>query len=163
MQKTFLLCVGAQKSGTSWLHNYFRDHPNTDMGFMKEYHIFDALFVPEGGIRKRYLQGRINEVFKVSATPTIKDVLLLNLKIARSIFSPPQKDILLLKFLGDVENYFDYFYSIANKRSDILLTGDITPSYSALPVDALNLIATGSIPRPLGRMLAASKRIEERS
>jgi hypothetical protein len=28
---------------------------------------------------------------------------------------------------------------------------------------AIILIATGSIPRPLGRMLAASKRIEERS
>ena len=35
--RTFLLGVGAQKAGTTWLHSYAASSPNTNMGDMKEY------------------------------------------------------------------------------------------------------------------------------
>ena len=41
--KTFLLGVGAQKAGTSWLHDQLNRRHDADFGFLKEYHIFDAL------------------------------------------------------------------------------------------------------------------------
>ena len=37
---SFLIC-GAQKSGTSALHQYLRGHPDIDLPAIKELHIFD--------------------------------------------------------------------------------------------------------------------------
>jgi len=124
MQKIFILCVGAQKSGTTWLYQYLHHHPNTNMGFEKEYHIFDALYVNEDGIKKRWLQNRISKLFEPSG-------------------SVAKNDILIVKFLSNTEHYFDYFAAMANSRSDIMLTGDITPSYAALPIDAFSKIKIG--------------------
>lgn len=47
MTNTLLLCIGAQKAGTTWLADYFRDHPDVHMPPVKEVHHFDARFVPE--------------------------------------------------------------------------------------------------------------------
>lgn len=41
----FLLGVGTQKSGTSWLYTQLQKSPETNMGLLKEYHIWDALFI----------------------------------------------------------------------------------------------------------------------
>ncbi len=47
MTNTLLLCIGAQKAGTTWLADYFREHPEVHMPPVKEVHYFDARFVPE--------------------------------------------------------------------------------------------------------------------
>lgn len=44
MNPTFLLGVGAQKAGTTWLHRALNRQPEVDMGFAKEYHVWDAKF-----------------------------------------------------------------------------------------------------------------------
>ena len=41
-EKVFILGVGCQKGGTTWLHKQLDKHPNVNMGFTKEYHVFDA-------------------------------------------------------------------------------------------------------------------------
>ncbi|MEM9128494.1 MAG: sulfotransferase family protein [Pseudomonadota bacterium] len=46
------------------------------------------------------------------------------------------------RFCQDPESYFEYFSALLN-RADIRLTGDITPSYSALPVATLREIKEG--------------------
>lgn len=38
----FLLGVGAQKAGTSWLHQQLHKRPDADFGCLKEYHVHDA-------------------------------------------------------------------------------------------------------------------------
>lgn len=43
----FLLGVGGQKCGTSWLHDMLARSDQVDMGFKKESHIFDARTLPE--------------------------------------------------------------------------------------------------------------------
>lgn len=112
-RKTFLLGVGAQKCGSTWLSQYLRQHPQVDMGFAKEYHIFDALNLSNPEIVRKRLQGRIQAVVGPGAMPTANDLALL-------------------RFLGDTEQYYDYF--LQRLRPDnIVLTGDITPSYAALP------------------------------
>jgi len=120
-KKTFLLGVGAQKAGTTWLYDYLKNHPNTDMGFMKEYHIFDALYLSNQQIRERFLQGRINQV--VNATQ-----------------KPKHSDIALLKFLGDTNIYFNYFNNLVTKSPQTFLTGDITPTYCGLSADVFAVI-----------------------
>ena len=45
MVKTFFLGVGAQKAGTTWLHQFLSSQPNFNFGGMKEYHVWDALHI----------------------------------------------------------------------------------------------------------------------
>jgi hypothetical protein len=40
----FVLGVGAQKAGTSWLHSQVNNCPEADLGIIKEYHVWDAVF-----------------------------------------------------------------------------------------------------------------------
>lgn len=40
----FILGVGAQKTGTTWLHAQLAKSPMIDFGFKKEYHVWDAVF-----------------------------------------------------------------------------------------------------------------------
>ena len=40
--KTFILSLGVQRSGTTWLRGFLNNLPNTDMGFKKEYHYWDS-------------------------------------------------------------------------------------------------------------------------
>lgn len=127
MSKTFVLCVGSQKSGTTWLYKYLNEHPNTNMGFAKEYHVFDAIFLPAC----RYLiENRIREANKLFSDERFP------LEAKSSVFR-------LLDFCIDPKGYFEYFFSLVRQDENTLLTGDITPSYSGLPVEALSMIKDG--------------------
>lgn len=113
--KVFVLGVGCQKGGTSWLNRYLRLHPSSKLGLMKEYHVFDALYVE--GCGNWYLNA-------------VKD----------SKTNPNSK--LRLQLIEDTEAYFDYFSSLLDK-SGKQFTADITPSYAALPKHALKIIKDG--------------------
>ena len=43
MKKIFILGVGAQKAGTTWLHRQLIKSANFNFGHRKEYHVFDAM------------------------------------------------------------------------------------------------------------------------
>ena len=124
MQKNFLLCVGSQKCGTTWLHKYLNRHPNTNLGFAKEYHVFDALYIPACSY---IIENRMKEANKL---------------YEQGIFPFKEKSLVfrLLDFCGNPQNYFEYFQTLVNCSKDIFLTGDITPSYSGLPTEALQMI-----------------------
>ncbi len=116
--KTFLLGVGCQKGGTTWLSNYLRNHPNTDMGIRKEYHVFDAMHLPSC---RRFVDAetvcgrRMLEWFwKVKTDPGQSTAL---------------------DFYADVEAYYDYFEFLAGRESTVRVVGDITPSYAGLPAE----------------------------
>ena len=42
-EPTLMFCIGATKAGTSWLHRYISNHPESHMRGIKELHYFDAL------------------------------------------------------------------------------------------------------------------------
>ncbi|MCE2680765.1 MAG: 3'(2'),5'-bisphosphate nucleotidase CysQ [Burkholderiales bacterium] len=132
-KKIFLLGVGAQKAGTTWLYEYLDNHPNTDLGFEKEYHIFDALFIPE-----------CSDFLSVTVARTLQHLSENTLQEAteKNLFKR-------VDFLDNTDNYFDYFEALVKKSPSAKLTGDITPSYSALPVKALQLIKNQVLKRGL--------------
>lgn len=109
----FALGLGAQKAGSSWLHDQLNRRRDADFGFLKEYHIHDALTVPEAGFSNRR---------------------------KRSLMKP--RTWRRQRFIADPQRYYDYFASVL-KRPGIQLTGDITPSYCALTQETLSSIQAG--------------------
>lgn len=120
MSKTFLLGVGCQRGGTTWLHDYLSTSPQVDFGFTKEYHVWDALHVPRFG----WFRERVEE-------HCVK-ILELNPSYERNPFA-----FKWLDFYRHTDNYFDYFDYLHYKNEATRLVGDITPSYSALPTEVL--------------------------
>lgn len=131
MRKTFLLGVGCQKGGTSWLYDYLSRHPNADLGFRKEYHVFDGLYVPEFAHHGQRVRKRAAALLEGGA-PRPAD--------AGNAFR-------LLNFYADIQNYFDYFWALAHRSDQTTLTGDITPTYAALPREAFARIREALVKR----------------
>jgi hypothetical protein len=46
MQKTFILGVGAQRTGSTWLHSQIAKNPQIHTGLAKEHHVFNVIFTP---------------------------------------------------------------------------------------------------------------------
>ena len=107
---TFLLGVGAQKAGTSWLHDQLNRRKDADFGFLKEYHVFDALEL---------------EHFSSFRPKNLTPLKWRTWRRAR--------------FMEQPERYFDYFASRL-KPPQIRLTGDITPSYAGLSAESYQRI-----------------------
>jgi len=113
----FVLGVGAQKAGTTWLHEYLGSLPEVDLGFMKEYHVFDQNHVQDTTPgRKKRLKNYLDSFFRTDS-----------LSIRH-------------KFRRNHKHYFSYFRKLVDGSSQVFITGDITPSYAALPVKVLRYI-----------------------
>ena len=116
---TFVLGLGAQKAGSSWLHAQLNRRRDAEFGFLKEYHIHDALTLPEAGFSNRS---------------------------QRSLIKP--RTWRRQRFMAQPQRYYDYFASLL-RRPGIQLTGDITPSYSALKPETLRVIQAGFAEREI--------------
>lgn len=123
--KTFLLGVGAQKGGTTWLHQYLQKHWQCNFGPVKEYAAFTAAFLPE-----RFIDRQISRVDALQAE-------LSKLKQAQQKGNTFDPD-LLYKLMDkvalplDLERYVAHFDTRYAARTEVQVVGDITPSYSAL-------------------------------
>ena len=114
MAKTFFLGVGAQKAGTTWVHAYLRSSRHGAAGQAKEYHIWDALHVPEFIVSDR----------------------------RRSQNDRPEMAALRAELMRDEENYFTYFADTF-ESADVSVAWDITPEYAGLQRDILIRIRDG--------------------
>lgn len=123
----FLLGVGCQKGGTSWIHDYLWHHPQADMGPRKEWHVLDALFVPE--LRKPRYDRVILQVLRHASAPSASELPAGLVSVAASLL--------------DLSQYFDQFHYRLLRDPSRRLVGDITPSYAALPVEAFELVRDG--------------------
>lgn len=120
--KRFILGVGAQKAGTTWLHDYLVSRDNVNMGFVKEYHIFDTKTLEEcAGYMRKLEQAAVRR--------------------AQYDFDRWRKNVNIrrLEFIEHPERYFDYFAKILS-QDGVSYTGDITPSYSGLKPETLEYI-----------------------
>lgn len=126
MRKTFILGVGGQKCGTTWLHNYLSNHSETDMGPIKEYHVFDRLFVEE------------HQHNNMSAMTTISNKMNFYIKNDLNTIESLKVDL-----TNNLDDYFDFFNFLYNRNKNVALVGDITPAYSALKSSDFLLIKNG--------------------
>lgn len=114
MEKRFILGVGAQKAGTTWLSEYLKSFDNVRFGLLKEHHVWDALHSPECRVfkvKKKAGRRRLNE-----------------------------KKALRGRMQRNPDFYFNYFRALLSPPGDSI-TFDITPSYSGLDRTVLKMIS----------------------
>lgn len=132
--KIFVLGVGAQKCGTTWLHDQLKSNQSVNMGFRKEYHVFDSIENPRqhNGFREKYIQSALD--------------LYNNGQLGRNLSNKMRgcaKHSLMLAFIDNVENYFDYFDYLYLKNDQTKVVGDITPNYANLKPKTFQLLKDG--------------------
>ncbi len=123
----FLLGVGAQRCGTTWLYRYLSQHPAVFISPFKELHVFDAMFAPETSghsrekrfERLRTLLGRI-----LRGEPVDRQALMV--AIERYELS-----------LGE-NAYLAHFRRHVGPGHRVM--GEITPSYSLIPSNGFRFI-----------------------
>ena len=115
-EKLFLLGVGCQKGGTTWLHDQLSKSNNFDGGLLKEYHVFDCLHIETCiKYKKRQLIKRLKEINHLNiSSPNTLQILIPNL------------------FFSNPDSYFDYFDYLWLSKKSTKIVGDITPSYCGL-------------------------------
>jgi hypothetical protein len=121
MEKTFILGVGCQKSGTTWLYKQLIKCKFVDMGFVKEYHVLDAKYM--------------------GCNVPVEKTLKIRSKLTRKwgvIKSQEEKNLdLLVKFRHNIDSYYNFFDKLISTKPEVNFVGDISPSYAGLSVEAL--------------------------
>lgn len=139
MKKTFLLGVGCQKGGTTWLSSYLVTHPQCAMGVAKEYHTFDVLAsMQQRQLLKRTMLRLITNLKDAIKAVDAAEALDIG-PDARFPMTEEDREILLrnmkkTEFCFDLEDYVRYFKSLS-EPDPIRITGDITPEYAVLSAD----------------------------
>ncbi len=116
--RTFLLGVGAQKAGTTWLYNYLRSHPEIFMSPIKEMHFFgnrnSGKSWPIPAFRRKLHKRMEQNPFKKYTALRER----INMK-------------------DDMSKYIDFFKTRIRNEP---VFGEISPIYSELDIDELNFI-----------------------
>ena len=126
--KIFMLGIGAQKAGTSWLHDYFKKRRDVFVPPVKELHHFDARFRSDlcsdfdRRFRERYEQFRARDGKSRAAKQRLE---ILEARV---------------RMIGDESAYRAYFEKAVPKTCRIF--GEITPAYSLLPEEGFRAIAS---------------------
>ncbi len=125
----FVLGVGAQKAGTTWLQAYLDHAGPADFGAIKEYHIWDGITVPtcwdfDTRRQSQPLRRRLRHLLRPLRGGPVDPFYL-----RRSM----QKD---------TNAYFDYFEGLL-AQDGIVMTGDITPAYCGLSAETMGQIRSG--------------------
>ena len=122
--KQFVLGVGCQKGGTTWLHDQLRKSIYFEGGIEKEYHIFDAINID------------VCHHFHKTRERLLLDAISAGEKPSSRLFY-------LNHFYHHPSAYFLYFDSLWSRSESVTTVGDITPTYSGLGVNALRDIKAG--------------------
>jgi hypothetical protein len=126
-------CIGAQKSGTSWLHTMLQQHPDIWLPPVKELHYFDRV----------HLQRHKRAIDAYDPTPLDKSLLDIVLDAIRwhaNSSAPPHEKIekiLHLSLIGTAKLTDPWFGEIFEPAPRSSLCGEIDPAYAELPDDAI--------------------------
>src|SRR5262249_25083721 len=131
--KVFVLGVGAQRSGTSWLRNYLSSHACVYMSEIKEMHYFNALWTED---HRRYAYDLFTLALKRLASGTHRTGSQLPPEVAAQGVRA-MSDRLGMFEHGD-EAYIDFFCRRVSRHQTHF--GEITPAYSLLPVEGFRHI-----------------------
>ena len=126
-EKTFLLCPGASKSGTTWIRTYLGRAPGADMGPLGEMQVWDAATVPD---KAHFLMPRPAAYRRAE------------FRLHRALGVKPRGKVLRWHLQQDLSRYVPWF-AARLERPGIHLTGDVTPGYAALSTDSFRRIDSG--------------------
>ncbi len=130
MEREFFLGIGAQRSGTTWLAEYCRAHPQIGITFPKEVHYFDVVHCPKmcpvSNRRERDELERIRQKAPGERSEVDEQLLFYFEQRAR--------------MFEDERYYVEFVESFAEPSHRVL--GEITPSYSLLPASGFRAIRT---------------------
>lgn len=112
-RNTFILGLGHQKCGTSWVYSYLSQSSRFCKGMVKEYHIWDALDIPQ----------------------------LAKNKVDKVWFNRNTIQAARFAMQNNPDFYYEYFSSLYSSNKSI--AADITPSYSGLKAGRLEEIQNG--------------------
>ncbi|SIS91258.1 hypothetical protein SAMN05421759_10663 [Roseivivax lentus] len=126
-EPTFFLGLGGQKCGSSWVQAYLARAKGSDFGRLGEYQVWEHEL---GGVFARY----------AVPAPGTFEAARAGIKMALGGSEPAAH--LRWRLQTDRRAYFDYFEGLLGKRG-VVRTGDITPSYAALPAETLIRIRDG--------------------
>ena len=123
-----LLCIGAQKAGTSWLFTQLQSHPGIWMPPIKELHYFNHLFVPEN---RKWTKWHLRH----SVSAAVKHYVNRN----DDLYLPYLQ---YLVDLGSREPFTEGWYRRAFDLPAAAgkLIGDITPEYSTIPDEGIGYL-----------------------
>lgn len=121
--KTFLIGIGAQRSGTTWISRYLEKHPDISFSPIKELHVFDSLILRKNNQIESHFAKR------VMSMPPPKSDLELDLYSALS-------DRLASPYIQG--GYFRFFEKRLNHSHHAF--GEITPEYALLPSESYKTI-----------------------
>lgn len=118
--KTFLLGIGAQKAGTSWLYEYLAMRREIFMSPIKEMHVFDVIYRPDlmDDFNARFINQLSMDLQGVGPRQLRGDLRLQGMMDrVRMIYDPSAYVTHFARYAGSETRYF----------------GEVTPSYSLLP------------------------------
>jgi hypothetical protein len=129
----FILGVGAQRAGTSWLYNYLTSHSCVCMSEIKEIHYFNALGSES---HRLYAQKLFTSALQRLTYGVDRQGTRLPPEIAaQGVRAMTDR---LAMFDGGDTAYIDFFRSrVAPHQTHF---GEITPAYSLLPVESFRHI-----------------------
>lgn len=130
MRERFLICFGAQRGGTTWLHQQLYDHPAFDLPPRKEIRYLDPIYVHDfAKIQQQRLddfRNRLAELGSREIDPQTERQLAWAAKYA----------------LVSRESYSDNWYrSLFDGCDPEKITGDLSPDYSLLPDEGVARLA----------------------
>jgi len=121
MIENLLLCVGAQKSGTTWLHAQLKDHPQIGFSNVKEIHYFNTIHKGSVLLARRKVN-RLEKIIKNNRMGLER--YFANLSAGK----PVNKGLQQLLSPVDDPWYIDQF-----PKKNRKYCADFTPEYALLP------------------------------
>jgi len=118
----YVIGIGAQKSGTSWLADYLSGHPEVFVSPIKELHFFDSIYKPDlcSGLERRLIKSFIDTSHRLE----VADVLNGTRRFKRFNLLSDRANM-----GGDINRYRNYFSRNANNESVFC---EITPEYALI-------------------------------
>jgi Sulfotransferase family len=116
-----VLCIGAQKAGTSWLHENLKSNPGVWLPPFKEVHFFDHRFLPG---HRRWIKGHVARGIRTATTNAEAKGLAGELSYLRTLSEPP---------LMTRNWYRRVFAPCPDGKVGI----DITPEYASIPAEGV--------------------------
>ena len=120
--RTMLVGIGAQKTGTTWLHNYLSGHPEVWISPIKELHVFDH--------RHLYSPNTLRSTLLNRSARLAKDIVQKNGANSAEAYELLITSALRAQMIDQIDKYIEYF---SDRVADEPVFGEITPAYSLLP------------------------------